>query len=218
MDTQKKEKTVGVQLVLGWIVGLLFIFLGVLNLFKHPIVGVFEILAALVIFPPSMQFLKDKTGVKLSAVLRIVIFFILIGIGVGLALSIEKTDNSQTTQTSAKIKVSQPTPTPTPIALNISEFIDAYDKNKIAVQSNYTAKRIQLTGFIENISSDFNQYYLEVAPTNDQYYFGTTIRCYFVNKSDLINFSKGESVTVVGTLQDTDYETWIELHDCNSVK
>lgn len=215
-NIQKKEKKIGVKLILGWIFGLLLIYFGANNLFKDPITGIFGILAALVVFPPSIQFLKNKTGVNLSPTLRIVLFFVLMGITISFSSNTDKTSNSQIAQTNTKI--SKPTPTPTPIVLAMPEFIDEYAKNKVSVQSKYTAKRLQFTGFIENISSSWDQYYLELAPTNDQYYWGTTIKCYFVNKAVLVDFSKGQSVSVVGTLRDTSYESWIELHDCSSIK
>lgn len=211
--TQKNGKTIGVKFILGWIIGLICFFGGAANLFKNPIMTPFEIAAGLVVFPPFMQFLRNKTKMQLSTILRIVIFLILLGMGMGLSSAINKNEKSGAVEGNT-IAATTPTPTPTPIILDMTDTIGQYDKNKVAVQSKYVGKVIQMTGFIENISSDLDQYYLELAPTNDEYYFGTTIRCYFANKSSLVSVAKGDSVTVYGTLQDTSYETWIELHDC----
>jgi len=210
--TVKKERRIGIKFIFGWIFGLLFLFTGGSELFTNPLSGIFFILAALVIFPPFMQLVKNKTGIALSSVLRIVLFLILLGIGAG--INSDKSTSTATTQTSNTTS----TPTPTPIVLNLSEFIDLYGKNKVAVQTKYSAKRLQLAGFVTNISSDFDKYYVEVAPTNDQYYFGTTIHCYFVDKASLVDLAKGQALTIAGTYQDSSYETWIELHDCSVVK
>lgn len=212
----KKEKTIGLKLILGWIIGVLFLFLGVMNLFKYPVVGVFEILAALVVFPPFMQFVKSKFGLSLSGILRFVIFIILMGIGIGWSLKMDKPENSNVAQTGTGIN--QPTPQPSPIVLEASVFIDEYDKNKIGAQEKFTGKRIQFSAFIENISSNVvGKYYLSLNPTNNQYYFGTTIQCYFADKAALLNLSNGQSITLAGTAKDMSFGN-IELDDCSVIK
>lgn len=217
INEQKKERTIGFKFILGWIVGLLLFFGAARNLFSNPIITPFEIAAGLVVFPPFMQFLKNKTKIQLSTVLRIILFLVLFGVGIGLNSKISKKEGSENTQANTVV-VAKLTSTPTPITLDMTDFINQYDKNKIAAQNKYSGKSIKLTGFIEDILSQFSESYLKLAPTNEQYYYGTDIDCYFVNKSVLIDLSKGQLVTVAGTLTDSSYQTFIELRDCSLVK
>lgn len=214
---EKKAKTIGIKYILGWIIGLLCFFGAARNLFRDPIMTPFGIAAGLVVFPPFMQFVKNKIKIQLSTVLRIILFLVLFGVGIGLSSKISKKDSPENMQASTAT-VANLTPTPTPIALDMTDFINQYDKNKISAQNKYSGKSIKLTGFIEDILSQFSESYLKLAPTNEQFYYGTDIDCYFVNKSVLIDLSKGQSVTVVGTLTDSSYQTFIELHDCSLIK
>ena len=92
---------------------------------------------------------------------------------------------------------------PTPIVIDATTLVGEYDKNKLSAQDKYTGKVIQTSGYIKNISNDITgEYYLSLNPNNDQYYFGTTISCYFKDKSQLTPLSNGQSVTVIGTMQD----------------
>ena len=96
--------------------------------------------------------------------------------------------------------------------------VGEYDKNKLSAQDKYTGKTVQTTGYIKNISNDITgKYYLSLNPNNDQYYFGTTIACYFNEKGDLTTLSNGQSVTVVGTMRDMSIGI-IDMQDCQLVK
>lgn len=223
MDMQEKEKTIGVKFVLSWaivilswIVALVLFLTGSKELFEKRVFGVFSILAGLVIFPPFAQFVRHKTGFKLSTVLSIVLFVVLLGIGAGLDQSTNKSDSSKPTQEAAT--VSQTTASPSPIVLDASVFVGEYDRNKVGADAKFTGKRIQFTAFIKNISSDIiGKYYISLEPTNSGYYFGTSMECYFTDKAQLINLSNGQAVTVEGTAQDMSFGI-VQLKDCIVVK
>ena len=105
-----------------------------------------------------------------------------------------------------------------PIVVDGPTLVAVYDKNKLAAQDQYTGKLVQTTGFIANISQDVTgNYYLSINPSNDQYYAGTTIQCYFKDKSVLTSLSNGQSVTVKGTMQDMSLGI-VEMQDCSLVK
>lgn len=107
---------------------------------------------------------------------------------------------------------------PTPIIMDATSLVGEYDKNKLSAQDKYTGKVIQTTGYIKNISNDITgEYYLSLNPNNDQYYFGTTISCYFQSKSELTSLSNGQSVTVMGTMQDMSLGI-VNMKDCSLVK
>lgn len=119
--------------------------------------------------------------------------------------------NSQTTGTT-------PTEKPAPIVVSATTLVGEYDKNKLSAQDKYSGKLVQTTGYIKNISNDITgKYYLSLNPNNDQYYFGTTIACYFNEKGDLTTLSNGQSVTVVGTMKDMTLGI-VNMQDCQLVK
>lgn len=107
---------------------------------------------------------------------------------------------------------------PTPIVIDATTLVGEYDKNKLSAQDKYTGKVVQTTGYIKNISNDITgEYYLSLNPNNDQYYFGTTISCYFKDKSQLTPLSNGQSVTIMGTMQDMSLGI-VDMQDCSLVK
>lgn len=109
-------------------------------------------------------------------------------------------------------------PTTAPVIVDAKALVGEYDKNKLAAQEKYTGKVVQTTAYIKNISGgDFGDYYLSLAPSSDQYYFGTTIQCFFKDKKELTSLANGQSVTVMGTMQDMTVGI-IGVKDCSLVK
>jgi hypothetical protein len=54
-------------------------------------------------------------------------------------------------------------------------------------------------------------------PKNDDYYVGTSMQCFFKDNSVLTSLSKGQSVTVEGTMQDMALGI-VEMQDCSLIK
>lgn len=108
-----------------------------------------------------------------------------------------------------------------PMEVDASVLVADYDKNKIAAQDKYTGKVVQTTGFIKNISNDVTgNYYLSLNPNNEEYYFGTTIACYFADesaKSEITQLENGQSVTVQGKMADMSLGI-VVMNDCKIVK
>ena len=144
----------------------------------------------------------------------ILVLFI-IGV-IGAATSGGKNNTSSQT---ANNNQAQPTQAPQkPTIVDATALIADFDKNKLAANDKYKDKVIQTTGYIKNISNDVSgQYYLSLNPTNDQYYFGTSIACYFKDKSELTSLSNGQSVTVQGTMQEMTLGI-VPMNDCKVVK
>lgn len=102
--------------------------------------------------------------------------------------------------------------------VNATTLVGEYDKNKLSAQDKYTGKLVQTTAYINNISSDIlGSYYLSLNPSSDQYYFGTSIQCYFSDKSPLTSLEKGQKVTVQGTMQDMSLGI-VGMKNCSIVK
>jgi|SRR3989339_1116258 len=109
-------------------------------------------------------------------------------------------------------------PTSVSIIVEAKALVEEYDKNKLSAQEKYTGKIIQTTAVIKNISGGgIGDYYLSLDPSNEQYYFGTTIQCLFKDKGELTSLAKGQTVTVAGTMKDMSIGT-VLMKDCNLVK
>lgn len=109
----------------------------------------------------------------------------------------------------------------TPTVVEATVLVEDFDKNKIAAQDKYTDKLVQTTGVINNISTDItDKYFLSLNPTDEEYYFGTTIACYFADdsaKADITSLENGQSVTVQGVMDDMSLGI-IVINDCAIVK
>lgn len=109
-------------------------------------------------------------------------------------------------------------PTEQAIVVDAKVLVGEYDKNKLTAQDKYTGKLVQTTAYINNISSDITgSYFLSLNPSNDQYYFGTTIQCFFEDKSQLTTLEKTQKVTIQGTMQDMSLGI-VEMKNCSVVK
>ena len=107
------------------------------------------------------------------------------------------------------------------LIVDAAELVKAYDKNKLAAQEQYTGKTVQITAYIDNISTDVtDKYYLSLRPTNDKYYFGTGISCYFADKSqkaEILALENEQSVTVRGKMADMSLGI-VVINDCKIVR
>ncbi len=82
---EKNAKKIGVGSLLSWGLGGLLVLGGFIELFSKPVMGIFTLLAGLVIFPPAVKFLKNKTNIELTRALKIIVFFVLLAIGGSMA-------------------------------------------------------------------------------------------------------------------------------------
>jgi len=94
----------------------------------------------------------------------------------------------------------------TPVAIgevmevNITAFVAEFDRNQLAAEEKYENKHIRFTGEIKNISQDIvGKFFLSMQPIGaGEYYFGTTIQCYFNDRSSLTSLENGQRVTLQG--------------------
>lgn len=135
---------------------------------------------------------------------------------IGAATSGNKNGTSSQTANNNQPQATQTPQQPT--VVDATALIADFDKNKLAANDKYKDKLIQTTGYIKNISNDVTgKYFLSLNPSNDQYYFGTSIACYFNDKSALTSLSNGQSVTVQGTMQEMTLGI-VPMNDCKVVK
>ena len=114
------------------------------------------------------------------------------------------------------------TPPPEPakeaLQVNLSTFVSEFDKNQLAAEEKYTGTTVKLTGYIGNISEDIlGNYFVRLQPSNDEYYFGTYVQCFFEDKSTLTSLENGQQVTLVGTVASQDLGI-IGVENCSVVE
>lgn len=154
----------------------------------------------------------------ITIILGIVALFVVIGVlggGKGTSSTTTRGNNAQP----ATKEASQPTTAPqTPTIVGATALVAEFDKNKLAADDKYKGKLIQTTAYIKNISSDITgSPFLSLEPTNDQMYFGTSIQCYFTDKSSLVTLENGQSITVKGTMDEMSLGI-VQMKDCSIVK
>jgi len=105
------------------------------------------------------------------------------------------------------------------IEVSTQNFIAEFDKNQLAAEEKYKDKLIEFTAIIANISEDIlGTPFLSLGPaTGEEYYFGTTIKCGFDNKSEIMNLENGQTVTLQGTV-DTQSLGIISIENCKVVQ
>lgn len=149
-------------------------------------------------------------------ILTVILALFVIGM-IGSANGGTKTDTTTKSTNSESPEVTQQ-PTEEAITIDAKVLVGEYDKNKLAAQDKYTGKTIKTTAFIKNISSDIlGSYFLSLNPVNDQYYFGTSIQCYFETKDQLTSLENGQKVTVQGKMQDMSIGI-VQMKECSVVK
>jgi hypothetical protein len=93
-------------------------------------------------------------------------------------------------------------------------FIGDFDKNQLAAEEKYKDKKVRMTAYIKNISEDIGgAFFLSLTPSSDKYYFGTTVKCTFQNKSALTSLENGQQITVEGIVKEQSLGI-ISVHDC----
>ena len=156
----------------------------------------------------------QRSWFRKHPILAVILALILLGI-IGGAMGGGKSGSP--TQTSGNNQATTK-PAEQAIVIDAKTLVGEYDKNKLTAQDKYTGKLVQTTAYINNISSDITgNYFLSLNPTNDQYYFGTTIQCFFADKSQLTSLEKTQKVMIQGTMQDMSLGI-VEMKDCSIVK
>ncbi|WP_225986388.1 hypothetical protein [Rufibacter sp. LB8] len=71
---------------ISWVFGLLLLTVGVLNvMWVHPVPGIMYFLLALLYFPPLTDLLKDKTGISVPGILKVLLGIVLVFFSLGVS-------------------------------------------------------------------------------------------------------------------------------------
>lgn len=140
---------------------------------------------------------------KKKIIIGVIIFFVVIGIVGALAGGDNNTasnTNNQTSDTTNQQEQPQ-VQDQTPMTVVTADFIAEFDKNQLAAEEKYKGKLIEFTAKIKNISEDImGSPFLSLEPElADEFYYGTTVQCFFEDKSQLTSLENGKTITVRGT-------------------
>lgn len=133
----------------------------------------------------------------------------------------ENTSQEQTTNGSTESSDSGQAEPASPTQVDVltvdtASFIKEFDSNQLASESKYEGKWLKFTGYIDNISEDIlGTYFITLVPTNDEFYFGTSIQCYFENSDSLLSLSNGSQVTLQGKFDTQSFN--ILVKECSVV-
>ena len=133
-----------------------------------------------------MQKVKNKKGLVLVLMLIVLILS---------ACSSTTPTDSNTPSSNSEV---QATPEAA-IEVDTKAFVTEFDENQLAAEAKYKGKIVKFTGYVDNISEDIvGEAFVKIDPNNDQYYYGTSIQCYFKSKDALLNLKNGQQVTLQG--------------------
>lgn len=129
----------------------------------------------------------------------IFLVFIVLGI-IGAATGGGKTATSNSGNNVQQAK-SQPEAPKVATKVDAKTLVDDFDKNKLAANDKYKGQYMEFTAKVKNISEDITgSPFLSLVPvTADQYYFGTTLACYFKDAGPLKALQNNQNVTLRGT-------------------
>ncbi|HVU06637.1 MAG TPA: hypothetical protein VHE10_02520 [Candidatus Paceibacterota bacterium] len=197
-SSEVKTKNITFGLVFGWILGVIFVILGITNIAIHPVSGILFILTALIALPPMNKLLRDKAHVNLSKGLRVIIVLILMISGFAFIGSSAVKEAETNTVADASNTAPAPTPVPT-IKISADKIMDDYTANEVAADAKYKNNVVSVTGIVDSIGKDIVDTPYIALKTGGQYSI-SVVQCMFPRSAEsiLANISKGEYMTLQG--------------------
>ena len=127
-----------------------------------------------------------------------IVLIIVIGAGGAMGGGDDKTpsgDNNNTAEESADEA------TKTPTAVTVDELMNALEENALKASEKYSGMYVELTGQLSSIDASGD--YFSLLPANDDWAF-TGVQCDIEEEhlARVMEFTDGQSVTVVGTISD----------------
>ena len=80
------ERTLNLKNLISWILGLIILILGLLNIFLvHPVPGIAFLIFSIIFFPPTNDFLLKKFGFTIPFSGKVIFFLIIIWFTLGVS-------------------------------------------------------------------------------------------------------------------------------------
>ena len=213
-----KTKNITLGLIVGWALGVLSLLAGFVYLFSKPLAGIAYLLIAIVVLPPINNVLQSKIHFSFSRGVKIVIVIILLFVaGSSMGLSGNNITNITvgTTGSSVSSPVVQLVSVIKVTAMKLSED---YKANEIAADAKYKGNTLEVSGTISDIGTDVLNTPYVTFNTGEYSFLG--VQCMF-GESDspvLAKLSKGQALTVRGSVEGGGKVMNVLLNNCQIVK
>jgi len=102
------------------------------------------------------------------------------------------------------------------IVITAKDLVKAYDDNEVAADKLYKNKSAEITGTIYDISVVLGVTSVTLSSDDDSIW--TTVNCAFKDKNEIdkiADMSKGDTVTILGTIKGSTLGISIEVSDCS---
>ena len=102
------------------------------------------------------------------------------------------------------------------IVITAKDLVKAYDDNEVAADKKYKNKSAEITGTIYDISVVLGVTSVTLSSDDDSIW--TTVNCAFKDKNEIdkiADMSKGDTVTILGTIKGSTLGISIEVSDCS---
>jgi len=159
-----------------------------------------------------------KVGKGCLIIIGVIVVLGIIGAAVGGSKNTGSSNAPATTQNQAAT-TNTPPPKTEATKVTASQLIGDFDNNKLSATDKWKGKLIQFSAKVKNISEDImgSPFLSLEPPTSDQYYFGTTMQCFFKDKEALKSLSNGTTYTLQGKVDDMSLGI-ITIKDCAVVQ
>lgn len=192
-NISKRGKAYTLGRVLGWIFGTVFMLGGLVSLTGKPLSGILMILGALLILPPSMDFIARKWNLHLTRNLRILLALILIFISGSMTGKETINEARNSVKQEATINENKQKEI---VQISAMVLTREYEENAIATEDKYKDKILEVSGIIESIDRDIlSTAYITLKGANYR-----SVQCMFPlsEEKSLGVLKKGQSVVVRG--------------------
>jgi len=160
-----------------------------------------------------------KVGKGCLIFIGVIVVLGIIGAVVGGSKNTSTSSNSPATTQNQASATNTPAPKAEAMKVTAAELIGDFDKNKLSAADKWKGKLVQFSAKVKNISEDImgSPFLSLQPPTSDQYYFGTTMQCFFKDKEALKSLSNDTTYTLQGTIDGMSIGI-ITIKDCSVVQ
>lgn len=119
--------------------------------------------------------------------------------------------------TPAPTKMTEPTPLPYQ-ELDFRIMVRDFDNNQLSATNKYSGNTYYFVGYVDNISDSFGEPYVQLNPSNDEYYWGTSAHLSgFSDEDSLLSLVNGEDAAFICTCEGMSFGS-ITMKECSVVQ
>lgn len=138
-SSEVKTKNITIYSILGWILGVIILLTGLINLFSDPLAGIFFLLAGLVALPPVTKIVREKFGFNIKRSVKIIVFIILLTLA---GASIKEETTSEVVKENPTPVVAEQTQTPASTPQTLEEKVTGAITSILGSETNMKKQRV----------------------------------------------------------------------------